>query len=137
VPLFVAGRVLGKWSGVMAAKTTVGQFLPTSFADQRNWVTPLSGLSIALVISVQSLYADDGLRWIVTAVLGGSIVTEFLITRGSTDESPHYRAISEPALPTVPIDELHDLDDDSDVDDGPVYRDEPPAAPPTKPAGGH
>jgi hypothetical protein len=134
VPLFVAGRVLGKWSGVMAARTAVGQFLPSGFADQRSWVTPLSGLSVALVISVQSLYADEGLPWIVTAVIGGSIVTEFLISR-TAPEPTHYRAISEP-VPTVggPVDELDELDDDSSVTDGPVYRDEPPS---TKPAGGH
>ncbi len=88
VPLFVAGRVLGKWSGVMAAKTAVGGFLPASFADQRSWVTPLSGLSIALVISVQALYHDQGLRWIVTAVIGGSLLTELLISRSGGDDEP-------------------------------------------------
>jgi Kef-type K+ transport system membrane component KefB len=137
VPLFVAGRVLGKWSGVMTAKTAVGQYLPSGFADTRTWVTPLSGLSIALVISVQSLYQDAGLPWIVTAVIGGSIVTEFLISRTGAPENE-----GAPLQPideldgSSRIDELDDLDDDSDVADGPVYRDEPPPAPP-KNAGGH
>ncbi len=137
VPLFVAGRVLGKWSGVMAAKTTVGHFLPSGFADTRNWVTPLSGLSIALVISVQSLYQDAGLPWIVTAVIGGSIVTEFLISRtgGPELEGAPVQPIDE-LEGSARIDELDDLDDDSDVADGPVYRDEA-AAPPPKNAGGH
>jgi len=125
VPLFVAGRVLGKWSGVMTAKTAVGQFLPSSFADTREWVTPLSGLSIALVISVQSLYADAGLPWIVTAVIGGSIVTEFLITRTGGSDEP-VTAVDELAH-SGRIDELDELDDHSDVADGPVYRDDPPA----------
>jgi hypothetical protein len=137
VPLFVAGRVLGKWSGVMAAKTAVGHYLPSGFADTRNWVTPLSGLSIALVISVQSLYQDAGLPWIVTAVIGGSIVTEFLISRTSAPEAEGAQVQPVDELDgSSRIDELDDLDDDSDVTDSPVYRDEPPSAPPKAP-GGH
>jgi Kef-type K+ transport system membrane component KefB len=146
VPLFVAGRVLGKWAGVMTAKTAVGQFLPSNFADQRNWVTPLSGLSIALVISVDSLYHDAGLPWIVTAVIGGSIVTEFLVSRTATPERP----ITSPSLTTVAptgeldheahLEDLDDLDDEREAPDAPIYRDEPPA-PPAKPkppqGGGH
>ncbi len=149
VPLFVAGRVLGKWTGVMTAKTAVGQYLPANFADQRNWVTPLSGLSIALVISVQSLYQDEGLAWIVTAVIGGSIVTEFLVTRtAGPNTSAGWRPITNPALPALPVDELDhpahledldDLDDERDAPDGPIYRDESPAAAPKPkpPGGGH
>ena len=122
VPLFVAGRVLGKWMGVVAAKTAVGQYLPSNFADQRNWVTPLSGLSIALVVSVQSLYQDEGLPWIVTAVIGGSILAEFLVTRTGGDEPIQSPAIDELERDT-PIDELDDLDE-RDAPDGPIYRDE-------------
>jgi Kef-type K+ transport system membrane component KefB len=136
VPLFVAGRVLGKWTGVVAAKTAVGQFLPKDFADQRNWVTPLSGLSVALVISVQSLYKDSGLAWIVTAVIGGSLLTEFLVSKTGSPEpdgssKTDWRPIT---APVERVDELDDLEDDSDVHDGPVYRDEPAA--PKPPHGG-
>lgn len=140
VPLFVAGRVLGKWAGVMTAKTAVGQFLPANFADQRNWVTPLSGLSIALVISVESLYQDEGLAWIVTAVIGGSILTEFLVTRtGGPNTSGGWRPITNPALPTISADDadhpahledLDDLDDEREAPDSPIYRDEPAPKPP-------
>lgn len=132
VPLFVAGRILGKWTGVMTAKTAVGAYLPAHFATQRSWVTPLSGLSIALVISVQSLYQDTGLAWIVTAVIGGSIVTEFLVSRTSSNESGvvAYAPIDE--LEHDPVDELDDLDNEREAPDGPIYRDEPPA-----PGGGH
>lgn len=122
VPLFVAGRVLGKWTGVVAAKTAVGDYLPANFADQRNWITPLSGLSIALVVSVQSLYADEGLPWIVTAVIGGSILSEFLVTRTAVEEPAQTAAIDELERDT-PIDELDDLDE-REAPDGPIYRDE-------------
>lgn len=125
VPLFVAGRVLGKWSGVVAAKTAVGQYLPSNFADQRNWVTPLSGLSIALVVSVQSLYQDEGLPWIVTAVIGGSILSEILVARTGGDEPIPTASIDERERDT-PLDELDELDDldEREAPDGPIYRDE-------------
>jgi Kef-type K+ transport system membrane component KefB len=134
VPLFVAGRVLGKWTGVMTAKTAVGAFLPSNFADQRNWVTPLSGLSIALVISVQSIYQDTGLAWIVTAVIGGSILTELLITRTGGAEVVPVGRIDELER-DAPVDELDDLDEEREAPEGPIHRDEPAA--PKKPGGGH
>jgi Kef-type K+ transport system membrane component KefB len=129
VPLFVAGRIIGKWTGIIASKTAVGALLPSAFADQRTLVTPLSGLSIALVISVQSLYHDEGLPWIMTAVIGGAVVAELLVAR--TRDPVRART-----APVVAIDELDDsgpidqLDDaDSDAHEGPIYRDEPPAPP--------
>jgi xanthosine utilization system XapX-like protein len=88
VPLFVAGRAIGKWTGVIAAKTAVGALLPSGFADQRALITPMSGLSIALVISVDNLHADPGLPWIITAVVGGSLVTEILIHRERASAVP-------------------------------------------------
>jgi Kef-type K+ transport system membrane component KefB len=126
VPLFVAGRIIGKWTGVLAGKTAVGALLPSSFADQRQLVTPISGLSIALVISVESLYNDPGLPWIITAVIGGSIATEFLVSRKAGEEVGAHAPIDELER-AAPIDELDDLEDDGDdgVDhDGPIYRDD-------------
>jgi hypothetical protein len=131
VPLFVAGRVIGKWTGVMAGKTKVGAFLPSNFADQRNWVTPLSGLSIALVLSVQSLYHDAGLPWIVTAVIGGSLLTELLVTRAALPEVSAQASLDDLER-AAPVDELDDLDD-REAHDGPIYGDEPVA--PVKPGG--
>jgi hypothetical protein len=111
VPLFVAGRVLGKWAGVLTAKTAVGAYLPANFADQRIWVTPLSGLSIALVVSVQSQYQDESLAWIVTAVIGGSILTELLVSRANNNESGvvSYAPIDDGGG-GQPNDDLQDLD---------------------------
>lgn len=96
VPLFAAGRVIGKWVGVIASKTAVGSFLPKSFADERSLVTPLSGLSIALVLSLEALYAraDDrtvdsvSLQWMITAVIGGAIVAELLVARTKDPVKP-------------------------------------------------
>ena len=130
VPLFVAGRALGKYTGVVASRIAVGALLPSGFADQRQLIAPLSGLSIALVVSVPGLSADAGLSWVVTAVIGGSIATELLIRDGGTERAapsgaPVRADTADPADPADrgPIDEL----DDGSADDGPVYRDEPSA----------
>jgi Kef-type K+ transport system membrane component KefB len=130
VPLFVIGRVVGKYTGVIASKTVVGGLLPAGFADNRQLVQPLSGLSIALVISVGSLYTDPGLAWVVTAVIGGSIVTEFLVQL----TTPKDRAAPVPIDElehSAPIDELDERD--SGPVDGPIYRDEAPVRPATQP----
>jgi Kef-type K+ transport system membrane component KefB len=123
VPLFVAGRTLGKWTGVLASKTGVGALLPASFADQRQLVTPLSGLSIALVISVESLYHDAGLPWVITAVIGGSIATEFLVSRKGAEDASVPAPLDD-LEQSAPIDELDDLGSGGHDHDGPIYRDD-------------
>jgi Kef-type K+ transport system membrane component KefB len=133
IPVFVAGRMLGKWAGVIAAKTAVGALLPIGFAEHRRLVTPMSALSIALVISVESLYHDAGLAWVITAVIGGSIATELLLQRTRDDAEPHPQPIDELDA-AAPIDELDD--EPSSEMDGPVYRDEP-SGPKHVPPGGN
>jgi len=130
VPLFIAGRAIGKWVGIFASHTAVGALLPSGFAEDRKLITPMSGLSIALVISIPRLEADKGLPWVLTAVIGGSLATEMLMQRfpdKSTSEPDEREA-------AAPIDELDDLD--SDEYDGPIYRDEVPP-PPKPPTGEH
>jgi Kef-type K+ transport system membrane component KefB len=83
VPVFVAARVLGKLTGVFASKTVVGSLLPAGFASERKLVTPLSSLSIALVLSVES--SGDRVAWIVTAVIGAALLTELLLQRTDRD----------------------------------------------------
>jgi len=123
VPLFVAGRTLGKWTGVLASKTAVGSLLPSSFADERQLVTPISGLAIALVISVESLYHDPGLPWIITAVIGGSLATEFLVSRKGGEDAAVPAPIDELER-SARIDELDELESDGVEHDGPIYRDD-------------
>ncbi len=128
VPLFVMGRAIGKYSGVIASRTVVGALLPSGFADQRQLVAPMSGLSIALVISVGSLYTDTGLPWVVTAVIGGSIVTEILVQLTHKDDRVVNAPIDELE---APIDELDDRD--SAGADAPIYVEETEA--PREPGG--
>lgn len=119
VPLFVLCRAVGKYAGVITSRTAVGALLPRGFADDRKLFAPMSGLSIALVISVGSLHVDSGLAWVITTVIGGSILTEVLVqmtSRERPEQAPESRPIDE--LDREPIDEL------DDPADGPIYRDE-------------
>jgi Kef-type K+ transport system membrane component KefB len=131
VPLFVASRVLGKYGGVLASKTAVGALLPSGFADQRQLVTPMSSLSIALVVSVQSLSQDAGLTWVVTAVIGGAIVTELLVRE--TRAADRVAAPLEPEA-SAPIDELDDRGSGGIA--GPIYRDDDSGPYPARPRRG-
>ena len=139
VPLFAMGRIVGKWTGVIASKTVVGSLLPSGFAEQRQLVQPMSGLSIALVVSVGSLYSDPGLSWVVTAVIGGAVVTEILVQTTSKDAAVAAAAAATAANASqtipLPIDELEatgaidELFDDETDGAGPLYRDEQPEPP--------
>jgi Kef-type K+ transport system membrane component KefB len=79
VPLFVAARTAGKWLGVIGAHASVGESLPDGFADRRMLVSPLSSLSIALVVSVESLHKAPTLAWVTTAVIGGAFLIELVV----------------------------------------------------------
>jgi Kef-type K+ transport system membrane component KefB len=126
-PLFVAGRMIGKYGGVLASKTAVGEVLPAGFADDRQIVTPMSGLSIALVISVQSLSPDAGLPWVVTAVIGGAILNEILVQRTAHHEAAVSDGVviaSAPVAARVGPEPIDELDEPSGGYAGPVYRDD-------------
>jgi len=61
------------------------------------------------------------LPWIVTAVIGDSILTEFLMRKRPGDEAPEPLYDNEKS---APIDDLDDLDSEGTNLDGPIYRDE-------------
>jgi hypothetical protein len=123
VPVFVAARVLGKWFGTVATKRVTR--MPETFLEQRALVAPLSALSIALVISFAGDAAGKSIAWVVTAVIGGSAVTELLIP-------PAPAAPIRPRTP-IPIDELDDdddeLDDEDDEDDDDAQAQRPATNP--------
>lgn len=126
VPLFVSGRLLGKWTGTLASRASLRAALPSSFADKRHLISPLSSLSIALVVSIDK--PDEWLAYVVTAVIGGAIVSELLVQFTSKSELAATTTTAAPIdeLETsAPIDELDDRD--SGGVDGPIYRDEPTA----------
>ena len=40
---------------------------------------PIGALSIAIVVNAQDLYSGPALPWMITAVVGGAIVTELIV----------------------------------------------------------
>jgi hypothetical protein len=81
VPVFVLARLGGRALGVRAAERTGGA---SELAHGRAGIVtaPMGALSIAIVISFQTLFAGRAVPWIVTAVIGGAIVTEFVVQLG-------------------------------------------------------
>jgi hypothetical protein len=76
--VFVAGRLLGNLSGVHLANAASG--LGLSLPERRALaVAPLGSLALAVVISAQLLYPGGSISLIVTAIVGGAVVTEVLV----------------------------------------------------------
>jgi Kef-type K+ transport system membrane component KefB len=135
VPAFAAARVLGKWLAVTGAERTIAVRLPDGFAAQRTLLSPLSPLSLALVLSLQGSAGGAPSPWLLTVVIGGALLTELAV---QLTAPPAPRASTRPPAPapTGPIDELDDHDHDHD---DPVYRDDEPdggTPPPGLPPGG-
>jgi Kef-type K+ transport system membrane component KefB len=118
VPAFVIARIIGKWIGVFAAAKTVGSAMPKGFADERVLVSPLSPLSIALVLSLHGSVGGAASGWIVTVVIAGAMLTEVAVTF----TSPPVPA-SATQLPAAVFEEAIDAVDDLDEQTGPSYGD--------------
>jgi Kef-type K+ transport system membrane component KefB len=116
VPVFVIARVVGKWLGVFAAAKTVGGEMPKGFADERVLVSPLSPLSIALVLSLHGSVGGAASDWIVTVVIAGAMLTEVAVTF----TSPPVPATAT-QLPASVFEEAIDAVDDLDEQSGPNY----------------
>ena len=102
VPAFVIARSIGKWLGVLGAHASVGFEVPRGFLEDRRLVPPLSSLSIALVISLESLYRDQAIPWITTAVIGSAFFIEIVVQFTGGNNEP----LSTASLTGAPIDEL-------------------------------
>lgn len=96
---FVAARLGGNWLAVMfCLKRGLGELQ----RDERRSLVfaPVGTLSIATVVNAKDLYSSATMPWIVTTVIGGAMVTEFIVqfaTRGigAGDESPSKPARAE------------------------------------------
>ncbi|MEZ4403613.1 MAG: hypothetical protein R3B06_26550 [Kofleriaceae bacterium] len=122
VPVFVVARIIGKWAGITAARSTVGASLPAGYADNRVLVSPLSPLAIALVLSVQGGAGSHPATWLMTAVIGAAMLTEVAVQLTS---APSVPAAARATTVTSPLQAptIDELDDDEPAT-GPVYRDE-------------
>lgn len=94
--LFVIARLFGKWLAVIICRKRVPGGL--SRDEQRSLVfSPIGALSIAIVVNAQDLYFGAAVSWIVTAVIGGAIVTEVIVqiaSRRTPVDEPHLVGIS-------------------------------------------
>jgi Kef-type K+ transport system membrane component KefB len=78
MPVFVAARIVGRIIGVRTARR--GEGGEEVVAREHGLVaSPMGALSIAIVISFQTLFSGRAVPWIVTAVIGGAIVTEVFV----------------------------------------------------------
>ncbi len=76
--LFVIARSGGKRLAVILHQRRH----PGDFAELDRWslsVSPLGALAVAIVVNAQTLYSSPTLPWIVTAVIGGAMVTEVFV----------------------------------------------------------
>ena len=76
--LFVIARSGGKRLAVVLHQRRH----PDDFAPLDRWslsVSPLGALAVAIVVNAQTLYSSPTLPWIVTAVIGGAMVTEVIV----------------------------------------------------------
>jgi Kef-type K+ transport system membrane component KefB len=76
--LFVAARLLGKWVSVLLCQRSGVSALEPS---ERTTLVfgPVGALSIAIVVNAQDLYLGPTIPWMITAVVGGAIVTEVIV----------------------------------------------------------
>ncbi len=76
--LFVPARLFGKWLAVRISRKEVPGTLSES--ERRSLIfSPMGALSIAIVVNAQDLYFGAAISWMVTAVIGGSILTEVIV----------------------------------------------------------
>ena len=73
--LFVPARLLGKWLAVRLCR-----YEHLSKEEQRSLVfSPMGALSIAIIVNAQDLYFGATISWMVTAVIGGAMITEVVV----------------------------------------------------------
>jgi Kef-type K+ transport system membrane component KefB len=94
--LFVCARLGGKWLAVRLLNRRIPGGLTR---DERDTLilSPIGALSIAIIVNAQDLYFGPTVSWMVTAVIGGAIVTEIIVqvaTRRTPVQEPHLLGIS-------------------------------------------
>ncbi len=100
--VFVLARVGGRYLGARAARRLPKANRPPSLEgtpDRELVLAPMGQLAIALVVTAQTLYDSQAVRAAVTAVIGGSIVSEILARfalRRSEEEARESRPSGEP-----------------------------------------
>jgi Kef-type K+ transport system membrane component KefB len=82
VALFLPMRYLGQWLGSRIARVRYAE-ASRPLTRLSPLVGPLSPLAIAVVLNAQSLYPSLAISWIVTAVIGGALISEVIAQIGA------------------------------------------------------
>lgn len=91
--VFVAARLVGKWIAVQVCCKRVPGGLSSD--EKRSLIfSPIGALSIAIVVNAQDLYYGATISWMVTAVIGGAIVTEIIVQIASRRNSVEPQGIA-------------------------------------------
>lgn len=78
MPVFMVSRLVGK--GLAASLAVRQQHLPVSEAERRSLaVSPVGALAIAIVVNAQLLYPGGSIALVVSAVVGGAMLTEAFV----------------------------------------------------------
>jgi Kef-type K+ transport system membrane component KefB len=106
MPVFTAARLAGKWAGVEAAART-GQ-LSLAPAERRALsIAPMGPLAVAIVVNAQLLYPGGSISRIVSAVIGGAILTEIIVQLSARRRAP--RAVARPGGGDAPARPSHEV----------------------------
>jgi Kef-type K+ transport system membrane component KefB len=76
--VFVVARFAGKAMAPAVMERTTGTAL-TGRQRRALILAPISPLAVAVVVNAQDLYAGPAVSWLLTAVVGGAVVTELII----------------------------------------------------------
>jgi hypothetical protein len=99
--VFVGGRLVGNLAGVHLANKASD--LGLEAAQRRALaVAPLGPLALAVVISAQLLYPGGSISLIVTAIVGGAVMTEILVQLATRRRGPDGTGTDAPASETRP-----------------------------------
>jgi hypothetical protein len=82
MPVFTVARLGGKWlAALIAARDDA---LPITAAESRMLaISPIGSLAIAIVVSAQLLYPGGSISLVVSAVIGGGVLTEAFVQLAS------------------------------------------------------
>ena len=75
---FISVRLFSKWFSSKLLRRTYVKDLSKG-EERALTLAPMGALSVAIVVSAQDLYSGPTVAWIVTAVVGGSLVTEAVL----------------------------------------------------------
>lgn len=98
MPVFMVSRLMGK--GIAATLAVRQKYLPVSEAERRSLaVSPVGALAIAIVVNAQLLYPGGSIALVVSAVVGGAMLTEAFVQLAAR------RAIRRGSMPQVAQDD--------------------------------